>query len=317
MTRNANAPLAGLLLALLFVVLGCDRSAQEGNGNAPAATTDEVLTTFYPTTYFARRIAGDAVTVVCPVPEDADPIFWMPDDATIQRYQQAALVIINGAGFEKWVEKVSLPSTRVVDTALPSKSQFLHYEDAVSHSHGPEGEHTHSGLDGHTWVDPGFAKLQAREIEAALSKRWPEHRKAFEERYTALAKDLEALSQSLPGFAPGKSPPLLASHPAYNYVAKSHGWNIANLDLDPETMPDDATVAAITEKLKTHPAKVLLWESAPTPEIARHLEERTGLRSIVFSPCELLSAEDEAAGLDYLKVMQENSRVLRDALGGS
>ena len=68
-----------------------------------------VYTTFYPMTYFAQRIGGEHVEVVCPLPQDADPISWMPGANTIQAYQKADLIVINGAQFEKWLDKVSLP----------------------------------------------------------------------------------------------------------------------------------------------------------------------------------------------------------------
>lgn len=84
--------------------------AGRGDGNAPDSGGDPgsggkpvVFTTFYPTTYFAQRIAGEFAEVVCPLPEGADPIFGHPEADQVLTYQAADLVIVNGASFEKWV----------------------------------------------------------------------------------------------------------------------------------------------------------------------------------------------------------------------
>ena len=60
----------------------------------------------------------------------------------------------------------------------------------------------------------------------------------------------------------------------------------------------------------------MLWESEPLSESVATLKER-GITSVTFSPCELLSAEDRAAGADYLSVMRENLDRLERALGDS
>jgi zinc transport system substrate-binding protein len=267
----------------------------------------EVFTTFYPTEYFTSRIAGDLVEVKNPVPEDADPIFWEPSREELQAYQQADLIVLNGAGFEKWVQNATLPEDRVVDTAAPFESEFIVYEDAVTHSHGSVGEHTHEGLDGHTWLDPQNAKIQAAQIKEALVERFPEQRAEFEEGYQALTSDLDALDQTLSSYKESyDGKPIFASHPAYNYLAQRYGWNVDNLDLDPEEMPSDETFAEIKARQANHPAKYIVWEAKPTPEIAKRFEDELGLESITFSPVELLSDDQRAANVDYLDVMKEN-----------
>ncbi|MCA8961213.1 MAG: zinc ABC transporter substrate-binding protein, partial [Planctomycetes bacterium] len=134
MTRIRPLP-ATAILALLGFATSCTTSEPE-----PVRTgVIEVRTTFYPTTYFAERIGGERVHVVCPTPADADPIFWMPDEGAIGDYQSAELIVLNGAEFEKWVSKVTLPERRVVRTAAPFADQLLRFEQAMTHSHGPGG----------------------------------------------------------------------------------------------------------------------------------------------------------------------------------
>ncbi|MCB1094297.1 MAG: zinc ABC transporter substrate-binding protein [Verrucomicrobiae bacterium] len=312
--------IATLTTGVALSLSSCDSSSS--NTTTTAAATGEkrlsgqlnIFTTFYPTQYFTQRIGGDLVKVTCPVPEDEDAIFWMPDAKAIEQYQSADLIVLNGASFAKWVDKVNLPESRIVNTALPLESKLIKFKDAIVHSHGKEGGHSHEGIDGHTWVDPENAKIQAGEIRNALILRLPDAHAAIEANYVALVADLDALDQEFKEIADAGMPPLLASHPAYNYIARHYGWNIENLNLDPAEAPSAETMAEISEKLKSHPAKWLLWESDPTPEGAQMLESEFGVKSIVFSPCELLPASEQKAGSDYLTVMRTNAEQLRQVI---
>ncbi|MEO1009091.1 MAG: metal ABC transporter substrate-binding protein [Planctomycetota bacterium] len=242
------------LAAATWTLAACEQN--QAAADAEAAGEDVVLATFYPTEYFATRIAGGLVEVGCPLPADADPIFWRPSGDAIARYQRAGLVVTNGAEFEKWVAGAPLPRSRVVESisvaALEQAGGPITME-TITHSHGPEGEHSHEGIDGHTWVDPTLAIAQVRAIEAAMAARWPEHAADFAANGEALVENLRALDAALTeatSLLEGAT--LLASHPAYNYLARTKGWDIHNLDLDPESADVDAVVEAVHEALHEH-----------------------------------------------------------------
>ena len=265
-----------------------------------------VYTSFYPTKYFAERIAGEAVRVVCPVPAGDDPAFWMPDAKMVQAFQKADLIITNGASFEKWVGKVTIPESRVVNTASPLKGSFIEFEEEITHSHGPGGKHTHKGIDGHTWLDPVNAKIQAEEVLKALSKRFPGQASSFDENFHALAKDLEKLDARLKAVSVGIGDRiLLCSHPAYNYLARRYGWRVKNFHLDPDTMPEKATLAKVKETTEHHPVCCMLWEGPPAEEIVAKMQA-LGVKCVVFSPCETLNPEEIAQGTDFVSVMNGN-----------
>jgi zinc transport system substrate-binding protein len=288
-----------LSLLVLVLATACTRSPDEHKpAPGPNSTKPVIYTDFYPTQYFTQRIAGDIAEVICPVPPDEDAIFWKPDADTIARYQKADLIVLNGAGFAKWVTQTTLPDSRVIETANPFKPDWITFENAVVHKHGNEGEHSHEGLDGHTWIDPVNAKAQAEVIKDEVIRRWPEHKDAFESGFTTLAADLDQLDRGFRALDSGV--PILTSHPAYNYISRRYGWKIHNLNLDPGQMPDDETFARIKEILSTFAAGYVLWESVPTPEIATRFQDELALTSKVFSPCELKDTDD------YLTVMRSN-----------
>jgi len=272
-----------------------------------------VYTTFYPTTFFAETIAMGKVPVTNLCPEDEDPIFWVPDRQALQVYQQADLIVTNGAGFEKWLGKVSLPAERLVESTRDLSDPLIEFTN-TTHAHGPAGTHAHEGIDGHTWVDPVSALSQAETIYHAMVERFPEHRRSFDEGFAALKTMLEDLDRQF-GELRGVSTPVLCSHPAYNYIARRYEWNIRNLDLDPETRLTDEQLSDIRELLETFPAETLVWEGEPTPEVSEQVAQELGLVSVVFSPCELLSAEERDNGVDYMDVMNRNVEVMKKVFG--
>jgi len=306
-----------LVLALAVLVTVVILMTREDGVPAPDSENRSpvIYTTFYPTTYFAETIAMGKVEVVNACPDDEDAIFWMPDRKTLEAYQKADLIIINGAGFEKWVSRASLPQERLVDSAKALPEPLIRYEKATTHSHGPAGAHAHTGIDGHTWVDPVTALIQSEIIYAAMLTAFPEHRDSFWRGFTKLKEELEALHREFKAISDASSrPPLLASHPAYNYIARRYDWHIQNLDLGPESLLSEAQIDDIASTLQTFPAKVLIWESEPSEDVRQQVAAALGLKSVVFSPCELLSARELADGLNYATVMKTNCNVMRSVL---
>lgn len=273
------------LLGIAVALAGCH---DEPEYTAPRRDGPPVIyTTFFPTTAFAERIAGDLAEVVCPLPADADAISWKPGPDQIRAYQEADLIVLNGAKFEQWPLTTSLPENRVVRTADGFAAEWIEYEETVKHTHGPKGEHAHEGVDGHTWLDPVLARRQAAAIRDALIRLLPAQRTAIEGNYAALSKDFDDLDRRFRALPEGV---ILCSHPAWNYPAKRYGWKAVNFE------PDDAGL----ERLD---GQVVLWEGEPDPAAAARLKAP----SITFDPC-------EAPGGDYFERMRANLERLHAAL---
>ncbi len=258
--------------------------------------------TFYPVAYFAERIGGERVLVRCPVPDGEDPAGWTPDAATLAEIQDSDLILANGAGFEAWISQVSLPPSRLVETAAAFRGEWIEQKGGAAHSHGKGAKHSHEGFDGHTWLDPVNAKRQARAVLDALVQRLPAHGTEMEARHGTLATELDALDAAFRALPP--LPPMIASHAAYDYLARRYGWKIESLDLDPEEVPTDDQVAAILATAKAHGASHILWESEPLAETVERLRP---LVSVVISP-----VESRPDGADYLGAMRANVSRLKE-----
>ena len=288
-------------LAAVLVVLACSEP-----GSVPAAGEEDgplsVAVVNDPLAYFAQRIGGEHVEVIFPVPRDVDPALWFPDGEAVAAYQDADLILLSGAGYAGWVQRASLPRAKLVDTSAAFAARLIPVESAVTHQHGPRGEHSHGGMAFTTWLDPTLAMLQARAIADALARARPEHEAALRGGLSALEADLRALDERL-GAAARRlgAAPVVFSHPVYQYLERRYRLNGRSVHWEPDQLPDAKMWHELENLLEVHSATVMIWEAEPLEATATRLEA-SSLRSVVFAP----GGNTPPAG-DWLAVMQDNA----------
>lgn len=267
-----------------------------------------IYTVNYPLAYFAERIAGDQAKVVFPAPPDVDPAFWRPDRETIRAYQQADLILLNGADYAKWVSKASLPMLRTVNTSRAFSGQLIQSASGVSHGHGDGITHSHAGTAFTTWLDMSLAVQQANAIAAALKRKRPAQGALFDNNLHDLQVELMQLDREIKSVvAKQASLPLLASHPVYQYLARRYQLNLQSVLWEPDTVPDKVQWRRLINILKKHPATWMVWEGEPNSETVARLKA-LGVNSLEYYP---LGNRPESG--DFISVMQTNLKNLRVA----
>lgn len=314
--RKPSFVITALGAALALFGCGEPGSASEAepvpvSGVEPAAAGSplQVYVVNYPLQHFAARIGGNAVQVEFPAPADSDPAYWSPDRETVAAYQDADLILLNGAGYAKWVSRVTLPPSRLVDTSAAFRDRYVQVADAPSHSHGPQGEHTHGEVAFTTWLDPALAIEQARAVLEALVAARPGESAAFQERFDSLEADLQGLDRELEEVTGTfREAPVLFSHPVYQYLEHRYGLNGRSVHWEPGEMPDDKAWREFEGLLRSHPARWMIWESHPMDETVLRLESM-GVSSIVYEPCG--NAPEGGSLLSVLRAGAENLRKIK------
>ena len=231
MPKLTSRPLSRRLFGTLAAVLM--------TANAPALADEQptVVAVNYALSYFAERLGGDEIDVIFPVPDGVDPSFWRPGIADISTMQSADLIVLNGAGFATWITKASLPRSRLLDTSRGFEDRFIATE-TITHSHGADGEHSHTGKASFTWLDQEQAIMQASTIAEALAQRGLVEPDEIETRLSALTENLLALdaaAEQLRPLAEGKV--LIATHPRYQYFSRAYGLEIRSLEWEAGRRP--------------------------------------------------------------------------------
>jgi len=292
-----------LLLFAAFSILAaaCDRdSTHAPSDSATAEARPLVVAGNYPLYFFAEQISDGSLDVVLPQ-IDGDPAMWRPGPEDIALLQRADRVLLNGAGYESWLDWVTLPTDRLVDTSASFHDQLIQLEHETVHKHGPAGEHSHNGNAFTVWLDPQLAIAQARSVEQALSDLAPEHRDSHQQNLAQLQRRLEELDeQQQRAFEPLSQQPLLFSHPVYQYLERRYGLDGYSLHWEPGEEPGDKAWIDFGNALRDHPAQIMIWEDAPLPTTAIRLEAM-GLTVIPYRP----AANRPEAG-DYFDVMAIN-----------
>lgn len=298
-----------VLTACLLVTAACEKATEQPAVVDPAAGKIlNIYTVNYPLAYFARRIGGEFVTVSFPAPAGVDPAIWRPAPQVILDYQQADLILLNGAGYAAWTTQAALPTERIVDTSTLFKDRLIRLESSVKHQHGPEGDaHTHGDTAFTTWLDPELAALHAESILAAIVRVRPEQVSEFTANYQSLLTDLQNLDAKLSAaFKQSYAAVIIFSHPVYQYLARKYGVQASTMHWE----PDQPLAAEDLQKLAETPGslRLVIWESAPYEANINALS-KAGYQSVVFN-----SAANPTGGTDYLEIMAMNAVELSDML---
>jgi zinc transport system substrate-binding protein len=297
---------------VLAALTACKPSPGTGGGGTPAVRGGklQIQAANYPLAYFAERIGSAEVVVTFAAPGDEDPAFWQPTDAQITAMQNADLIVMNGATYSKWAEKVSLPESKVLDTSASFKAQYIVIKETTTHSHGKAGEHSHAGTAFTTWIDFQQAIQQADAIRAELQRQRQGEIELFALNFDLLKSDLEKLDKEMEAVGQKLAgQPLVGSHPVYQYLARRYKLNLSEVHWEPETVPDDAAMEELKMILAAHPAKWMIWEGEPAKESVEKLKA-IGLESVVFDPCGNVPEKG-----NWLDVMKENVAAMKKMAG--
>ncbi|GAA4311443.1 hypothetical protein GCM10023115_32920 [Pontixanthobacter gangjinensis] len=297
-----------LSFVLLTFVFACKDQEKE---SASVETKEPekqpvVYVSNYPLYYFANKIGEDIIDLRFPASNETDPSDWVPGAENIVKMQQADLILLNGATFEKWLNNVTLKDEDMVNTTEGMSDKMLPLGEKFTHSHGEGGEHTHEGTASITWLDLSLAIAQAEKVNEALKKEAPGKSEDFQANFEKLKNGLSELHKNYQKLEidPEKVQ-LIYSHPVYQYLQNAYGLKGENLHWEPSDGWDKNKKHEIEHLAKKGKKTYLVWEDEPTKAMKEGLEEM-GVTSVVVNP---LFGQPE--NLDMQEVLFKNLQNLQ------
>lgn len=288
----------------LILLVGCSKSSEESEQEEANSDKVKVAAVNYPLAYFAKSIGGENVEIVYPVAANEDPAFWTPSPEEVSQYQSSDIILLNGADYAKWVGKVSLPWSAIVNTTYEVRDEYIDVNEGITHSHGPGGEHEHAGYAFTTWLDMNIASEQAKAVYDALLKKLPENKSELESNYQTLINALEKLNvQIKQSFVPGTV--YYGSHPVYQYLARSADVQIYSVHWEPGEDISEDQWQELEEIIQEHESEIMLWEGEPSETVKQKLIERD-IRSVIFE-----TGSNTPENGDFLTVMERNLENLK------
>ena len=154
-------------------------------------------------------------------------------------------------------------------------SHHDHKHEHAGHDHH-DHDHHHGEFDPHIWLDPVLVKIQAKNIAAALSEKYPENKALFEAN---LAK-FEARLDELDGFikntlANVKNREFIVYHPSWGYFAKRYDLEQIAIEVDGKE-PKPAELKELIEEAKEHGVKVIFVAPQFSKKAAQTIAKESG-----------------------------------------
>jgi len=272
---------------------------------APDTTPQQpvVAVTSYPLMEFAQQIAGVTADVKFFIEGPQHSPEWKPTSSVIQTMQQADHILINGGDYEPWLQRVTLPRSRLTDTARGYYDQFVRIPDAVIHQHGPDGGHSHPGVVWATWLDPELAMSQAEQTRDVLLTLLPGATAEIRRSADALMSELRQLNDRV-GELADKSPdtPLrvVGDAPVYQYLARRLNWDLKYVHWPRSEPLTEADQLAMEQLIKEFKPSLVLIRSTQQSDYS-DVVANDGPQTVLIDMC-----EEPAKNQTLMQRLQQN-----------
>ncbi|MCP8939727.1 zinc ABC transporter substrate-binding protein [Alsobacter sp. SYSU M60028] len=290
--------------------------AADGTG-ARAADRVPVVASFSILGDFVREVGGDRADVTELVGPNADAHVYQPSAADARRLAAARLVVVNGLGFEGWMDRlVKASGTSAAMVTAASSVAPLTLEAGDGHAHGADGR---PSPDPHAWQDARNARLYVAAIRDGLTGVDPagaEYYRARADAYLARLDALDAEIRAAVARIPEDRRRVVTSHDAFAYFGRAYGLAfIAPQGVSTDAEASARDVARIIRQIRAEKIPAVFLENVTDPRLVERITRETGARIGGRLWSDALSARDGPAGT-YIEMMRSNIRELTSALAG-
>ena len=286
----------------------------------------EVIATFSILGDMASEIGGEHVSVTTLVGPDGDTHVYEPTPADVQALAKADLLIVNGLGFEGWLERLSTAAgfegiTVVATDGITQLSLEEHHEEEAEHEgeeeHG-QSDHHHGDKDPHAWHSLANGAVYASNIEEGLSAADPDNTAAYRENGERYRAEISALDQevrqSLEAL-PAERRTIVTPHDAFGYFADSYDLTfLAPQGWSTESEASAADVAALIRQIRDERISAIFIENVADSRLIEQITRETDavIGGTLYS--DALSSEDGPAST-YLDMFRHHVGAITAALG--
>lgn len=256
-----------------------------------------------------KQVGGPHVEVSSLVGPNSDAHVFDPTPADAKRLAAAKLVVVNGLGFEGWMNRLIKSSgyKGPVLTASKGVKTIPMAESNHGHSHGHK--HSHVAPDPHAWQNLLNARQYVENIRVALSAAMPAHSADFQSRATDYLKQIDALEKSTQAriaAVPMERRRVITSHDAFGYFARAYKVTFYPLQgLSTASEPSAADVVRIVNEIKKNKVTAIFAENISDPRVLERVAKDTGANIGGTLYADALSAPGTKADT-YLKMFELN-----------
>jgi zinc/manganese transport system substrate-binding protein len=287
---------AALVVAAVVVLAAISAAQSQAAGNGDKLN---VVASFSIMRDWVAIVGGDRVEVSALVGPGGDAHVYAPTPRDAKIVGAARLIVVNGLGFEGWMDRLVQASATRAPVIVASAGVVP------------------AGIDPHAWQSVRNAEIYVSNIRDGLMRADPRGRGTYEANATAYIQELARLDAEIRR-AVATIPParrkIITTHDAFGYFAADYGIAfIAVQGVSTETEASARDIARIIRATREQNIPALFFESAVDPRLVRRIAAETGARigGTLFS--DALTAPPGPAAT-YVDMMRHNIREIADAL---
>lgn len=262
----------------------------------------QIVTSFYPLYFFTTQITQTKADVHNITPAGAEPHDHEPTTKDMAKIENSDILIINGAKFEGWAEKIK-DTINKQSTTILNISENLESKDII-------------GTDPHFWLDPVLAKKEVEMITNKIIEKDPANQEFYLKNSQALIEKLTNLDNQFKSeLANCQTREIVTSHFAFGYLAHEYNLNQTSVSgLSPDEEPSPKKLAEIAKFAQDNKIKYIFFESLVSPKLADTIAQEIGAKTLVLNPIEGITPSEISEGKNYFTEMQNNLINLKIAL---
>lgn len=300
-----------LLVASLLVLLA---------GPTFAADRLPVVASFSILGDMVGRVGGDRVAVTTLVGPDGDAHVYEPTPDDVKAVAAAKLLVVNGLGFEGWMDRLAEASGYAGPVTVASQgvaAREMAEEDEGEHAEADHSDHDHHGVDPHAWQDVANAVTYVKNIAAGLDVADPAGKATYDANAAAYVAELEALDaevRTAMAALPAERRKIITSHDAFGYFGAAYGLTLlAPEGVSTESEASAADVARIIRQIRDDAIPAIFVENIKDRRLVDQIAAET--QAVVGGELytDALSAKDGPAPT-YVEMVRRNIRTLTEAL---
>ncbi|MDH3834682.1 MAG: metal ABC transporter substrate-binding protein [Nitrosopumilus sp.] len=260
----------------------------------------QVISSFYPLHEFSQNVGQEKVDAILLVPIGVEPHDWEPTIKDVQRMQTSDLIIINGVGFENWVDSLD---------EIAYQGKIIDTSNGILIKNFDE-EHDEHFADPHIWLNPVNAKIQVQNIADAFSDSDPDNQKYYQSNAVKYIKQLDLLDLKIRNELSNCNYDFVAFHDAFSYFADEYNLNQHTIisSNDPHGEATAKTLEDVISISKKLDINIIFSEETVDTRTSEIIANEIGGKVLVLSPLEVGSDGN------YISKMTENLDSLKEAL---
>ena len=310
----------------------------------------KVVTTIFPQYDWTREIMGDKASsaqLTLLVGNGVDLHSYQPSIQDIAKISTADIFIYVGGESDGWVKDAlknavnknmkvinlmevlgdKVKAEEIKEGMQAEEEEDHDDHDAEDHDHEAEGYHHHHDddeeveYDEHVWLSLRNAKILSAEIAEALSEKDPANAASYKANFASYSAKLDALDKDYTAAvaSASKKTILFGDRFPFRYLTDDYGldYYAAFVGCSAETEASFETVVFLSKKVDGLGLNSVLKIESGDGKIARTIVQNTKNKTakvLTLDSIQSTTLKQANAGTTYLKIMEENLKVLKEAL---